>query len=61
MAPHRLVWLKPTPTDRMMRRVDSLLGKQIYAHRMTTVEPVFGNIASNKGLNRFSLRGEKKV
>ncbi|MFK7855763.1 MAG: transposase [Granulosicoccus sp.] len=25
------------------------------------VEPVFGNIRSNKGLDRFSLRGKEKV
>ncbi len=28
---------------------------------MSMVEPVFGNIGTNKGLNRFSLRGERKV
>jgi hypothetical protein len=48
-------------TDWMKRRVDSDLGKQIYSHRMSTVEPVFGNIGSNKGLRRFSLRGQQKV
>jgi len=31
-----------------------------YRHRMWTIEPVFGNITSNKRLNRLSLRGEKK-
>ena len=36
-------------------------GKQIYSHRMSVVEPVFGNLSSNKGLNRFSLRGKAKV
>lgn len=51
----------PTYTDWMKHRVDSRQGKQIYSHRMSVVEPVFGNIASNKGLNRFSLRGQKKV
>lgn len=45
----------------MQRRVDSQLGKQIYGHRMSVVEPVFGNIGTNKGLNRFSLRGKEKV
>lgn len=45
----------------MQRRVDSRLGKQIYGHRMSVVEPVFGNIGTNKGLNRFSLRGKEKV
>jgi len=48
-------------TDWMKRRVDSAKGKQIYSHRMSVVEPVFGNIGTNKGLNRFSLRGKKKV
>ena len=48
-------------TDWMKERVDSDYGKRIYSHRMSTVEPVFGNIAANKGLNRFSLRGKTKV
>ena len=48
-------------TDWMKRRVDSKHGKAIYAHRMSVVEPVFGNIGTNKKLNRFSLRGKKKV
>ena len=50
-----------TATDLMKERVDSPEGKAIYAHRMSVVEPVFGNITSNKGLNRFSLRGKTKV
>ena len=45
----------------MRRRVDSQLGKTIYGHRMSVVEPVFGNIGTNKRLNRFSLRGKEKV
>ncbi len=48
-------------TDWMKLRVDSQKGKQIYSHRMSVVEPVFGNIGTNKRLNRFSLRGKKKV
>ncbi|TVQ70510.1 MAG: IS1182 family transposase [Oceanospirillales bacterium] len=51
----------PTYTDWMKHRVDSPKGKQIYSHRMSVVEPVFGNIGTNKGLNRFSLRGKSKV
>ncbi len=43
------------------KRVDSQKGKQIYSHRMSVVEPVFGNITSNKGLKRFTLRGKTKV
>lgn len=48
-------------TDWMKRRVDSKQGKAIYGHRMSVVEPVFANIGINKRLNRFSLRGKKKV
>jgi len=52
---------KPTYTDWMKHRVDSDKGKLIYSHRMSVVEPVFGNIGTNKGLRRFSLRGKEKV
>lgn len=52
---------KVSHTDWMKYRVDSPKGKQIYSHRMSVVEPVFGNIGTNKGLNRFSLRGKRKV
>jgi transposase len=52
---------KPTYTDWMKHRVDSDKGKWVYSHRLSTVEPVFGNIATNKGLDRFSLRGKAKV
>jgi hypothetical protein len=51
----------PTYTDWMKHRVDSSKGKQIYSHRMSVVEPVFGNIGTNKKLKRFSLRGKDKV
>ena len=51
----------PNFTDWMKHRVDSAKGKQIYSHRMSVVEPVFGNIGTNKGLNKFSLRGKEKV
>ena len=52
---------KPTYTDWMKHRVDSEFGKQVYGHRMSVVEPVFANIGTNKRLNRFSLRGKRKV
>ena len=52
---------KVSYTDWMKHRVDSDKGKQIYSHRMSVVEPVFGNLTNNKRLNRFSLRGRQKV
>ena len=48
-----------TFTDWMKERIDSSEGRLIYSHRMSVVEPVFGNIGTNKGLNRFSLRGKQ--
>jgi hypothetical protein len=36
-------------------------GRAIYSKRLGIVEPVFGNIRVNKGLNRFTLRGLVKV
>ncbi len=51
----------PNYTDWMKHRVDSPRGKEIYSHHMSVVEPVFGNIGTNKGLNCFSLRGKRKV
>jgi len=52
---------KETCTEKMKRKLDSALGRLIYGKRLGTVEPVFGNICSTLKLNRFSLRGKKKV
>ncbi len=52
---------KPTHTDWMKERVDSDKSKRIYSHRMSVVEPVFGNLEFNKRLSRFTLRGLKKI
>jgi transposase len=48
-------------THRMRRRIDSPEGRARYERRFATVEPVFGNIRHNKRLNRFTLRGRRKV
>ena len=45
----------------MRRRIDSEQGKAQYARRFATVEPVFGNLRYNNGLDRFTLRSQKKV
>jgi hypothetical protein len=49
------------PIERMKQKIDSALGRHIYGQRLGIVEPVFGNIRETLGLNRFSLRGKKKV
>jgi len=48
------------PAKRMRQKFDTPLGREIYSRRMGTVEPVFANI-QNKGMRRFTLRGQKKV
>jgi transposase len=48
-------------TDRMKRRIDSPAGRARYGRRFAVVEPVFGNLRHNKRLNRFTLRGRRKV
>ncbi len=52
---------KPNYTTWMKHRVDSKKGREVYGHRMSVVEPVFGNLGFNKQLSRFSLRGKEKV
>lgn len=48
-------------TDRMKKRIDSPEGRALYGERFATAEPVFGNLRYNKGLDRFTLRGQAKV
>ena len=48
-------------TEQMRQRIDSPAGRAQYAQRFATVEPVFGNLRYNKGLDRFTLRGRTKV
>ena len=48
-------------TERMKRKIDSEEGRRRYGQRFATVEPVFANIRYNKRLNRFTLRGQRKV
>jgi hypothetical protein len=47
--------------DLMKQKIDSAEDRRIYSRRMWVIEPVFGNITSNKRLNRISLRGEAKA
>jgi transposase len=49
-----------TPIERMKRKFDTLYGRFVYNKRIAIVEPVFGNLR-NKGMDRFTLRGKKKV
>jgi hypothetical protein len=51
----------PSCTNIMRRAIDSPQGRVLYGRRFATVEPVFANLRHNKGLDRFTLRGRKKV
>jgi len=48
-------------TDKMRIKVDSPIGRRQYSKRLGAIEPVFGNITVNKGMNKFTLRGQEKV
>jgi transposase len=50
-----------THTARMNAKIDTSAGRAQYAQRFGAVEPVFGNVRYNKGLDRFTLRGRTKV
>jgi transposase len=52
---------KEKASERMKRKIDTEQGREMIARRFATVEPVFGNLRYNKGLNRFTLRGRHKV
>jgi transposase len=46
---------------RMRKKLDSEDGKKIYQRRMSTVEPLHGDMQKNRGFTQFVLRGLEKV
>lgn len=46
---------------RMAERFDTERGRHYYSKRMGAVEPVFGNTRATLGMDRFTLRGRRKV
>ena len=48
-------------TDKMRIKIDSPMGRRQYSKRLGSIEPVFANITVNKGMNKFTLRGQEKV
>ena len=45
----------------MIQKIDSAKGRSIYPRRIAIVEPVFGNIRTQKRLDKFNLRSKIKV
>lgn len=50
-----------TRMDRMRRKLQTKIGKAVYAARKGIVEPVFGQIKQVRGFRQFLLRGLEKV
>ena len=51
----------PTPVEAMQHRMKTKQGKEFYAKRKSTVEPVFGIIKEAMGFRHFMLRGIEAV
>jgi len=51
----------PTPVEAMQYRMKTKQGKEFYAKRKSTVEPVFGIIKEAIGFRHFMLRGIEAV
>jgi stalled ribosome alternative rescue factor ArfA len=47
--------------EKMKNKIDKPEVRKIYGQRMRIIEPVFADITYCKGLNRFTLRGKRKV
>ena len=52
---------KPTPVEAMQHQMKTKQGKEFYAKRKSTVEPVFGIIKEIMGFRHFMLRGIEAV
>jgi transposase len=60
-VPGEAIQKEITPSQRMQVKIDTPWGKEIYGKRIGNVEPVFGNIRYNKGMDRFTYRTKAKV
>ena len=60
-APKGRIPKQLSPRERMRRKLQTKRGRQRYALRMGTVEPVFGQIKQGRGFRQFLLRGLEKV
>ena len=60
-APRGRIPRQLSPRDRMRRELQTRRGRQRYALRMETVEPVFGQIKQGRGFRQFLMRGLEKV
>ncbi len=59
-APRGRIPKELSPRDRMRRMRRTIRGRERYALRMETVEPVFGQIKHGRGFRQFLLRGWRR-
>ena len=52
---------KETYTEKMKHKIDSTMGRVFYSMRVAIAEPPFAHICRIMGLDRFTVRGKKKV
>jgi hypothetical protein len=52
---------RETLSQKMVAKIDTPEAREIYGQRLAIVEPVFGNLRSQKRLDHFTLRGKIKV
>jgi transposase len=52
---------KDSCIEKMKRKIDSTIGRAMYAMRLAVAEPPFAHICRFMGLDRFTLRGRGKV
>jgi transposase len=55
------VYPQDEAVKQMRKKLDSEEGKKIYQRRMSTVEPLHGDMQKNRGFTQFVLRGLEKV
>ena len=60
------MWISPlrphlSPQEMMQWNLRTQEGREVYAKRKATVEPVFGQIKEVRGFRRFLMRGLPKV
>jgi transposase len=57
----RVTSMAETFTEKMRQKIDSIKGRLIYNRRLGMAEPPFAHIRSILRLDRFTLRGKRKV
>jgi hypothetical protein len=52
---------KENLSEKMRKKIDNPVYRQLYGQRMRIIEPCFANITYCKGMNRITLRGKEKA